>query len=60
MYVVAPIFGLSWKYLQGNLGYPSLDNSYSKADLSLTYRPTHETIIDHAEQIINSGSLIKN
>ena len=58
MYVVAPIFGLSWKYLQGNLGYPvRFDNSYSKADLSLTYRPTHETIIDHAEQIINSGML---
>jgi nucleoside-diphosphate-sugar epimerase len=58
MYLVAPFFGLSWRFLQGNLGYPvRVDNSYSIADLSLAYRPVQETIVDHAEQIINSGML---
>lgn len=58
MYVAGPLFGLSWKYLQNNLGYEvRFDNSYSKADLSLTYRPVQETLVDHAEQIINSGLL---
>ena len=56
MYVVA-ILAYPGSTCRVTLATRSFDNSYSKADLSLTYRPTHETIIDHAEQIINSGML---
>ena len=56
LYIVAPFLKLKWSFLKNNLGIRSkLDNSYSKKDLGMSYKPIEETIIDHAQQIINDG-----
>jgi nucleoside-diphosphate-sugar epimerase len=58
VYLVGPFFGLSWGYTKNNIGQPmNLNNEYSKTDLSLTYRPLNETIIDHVNQMEDSGLL---
>ncbi|TGK53068.1 SDR family oxidoreductase [Leptospira bouyouniensis] len=58
VYLIGPFFGLSWGYTKKNIGQPlNLNNDYSKKDLSLTYRPLKETIIDHVNQMESSGLL---
>lgn len=52
LYLVGPFMGFSWKYLKLNLGIPfNFDNSYSKTDLGIEYRPLTETFVDHVEQL---------
>ncbi len=56
LYIVAPFLKMKWSFLKNNLGIRSkLDNSYSKKDLGMSYKPIKETIIDHVQQIINDG-----
>lgn len=56
LYLVGPFMGFSWKYLKRNLGIPFyFDNSYSKSNLGITYRPLEDTITDHAAQLIQDG-----
>ena len=57
--LIGPMFGLSRKYVRRNIGiYVNFDNSYSKMDLGLSYRPVEETITDHFNQLIQD-KLIK-
>ena len=59
LYIAAPFLKIKWSFLKNNLGIrPQLDNSYSKKDLNIKYRPIKESIIEHAEQLIRTG-LIK-
>ena len=59
LYMAAPFLKIKWSFLKNNLGFrPLLDNSYSKKDLGIKYRPIKETIIEHTEQLIKTG-LIK-
>ena len=56
MYILGPLAGFSWKYIKNNVGYKiNFDNSYSKKDLGITFRPVEETIIDHTSQILNKS-----
>lgn len=56
LYGVGPFIGFSWKYINNNVGYPlNFDNSYSKQDLNLKYRPMLETLRDQAEQLERDG-----
>jgi nucleoside-diphosphate-sugar epimerase len=58
--LVGPMFGLSRKYIKRNVGIPvNFDNSYSKQDLGLTYRPVQETITDHFTQLIEDQLINK-
>lgn len=58
LYIVGPLFGLSWKYLSRNAGIAyKLDNSYSKKDLGLEYRPLKETLLDSIEQLEKNGQI---
>lgn len=58
LYIAAPFLGMKWSFLRSNLGIrPQLDNSYSKEDLGMSYRPIAETVLDHVRQIINDGLL---
>jgi hypothetical protein len=53
MYLVAPFEGLTWKFLGGNLGYPlPFDNTRSREQLGIDYRPLEDTLAEHAEQLI--------
>lgn len=56
LYLVGPFMGFSWKYLKLNLGIPfKFDNSYSKTDLGIEYRPLAQTFTDHVEQLDRDG-----
>lgn len=54
VWLTAPMIGLTREMVKKNVGYPiKFDNSYSKKDLGLEYRPIEETLIEHFQQIID-------
>lgn len=58
LYLIGPLFGLSWKYLARNAGYGfELDNSYSRKDLGLEYRPVSETLIESVKALEKNGQI---
>ena len=58
LYLIGPLFGLSWKYVARNAGIAyRMDNSYSKKDLGLEYRPIKETLIESIEQLEKNGQI---
>ena len=55
-WLIAPLLGMSRKYIAKNVGYPvKMDNSYTKKDLEMDFRPLKETILVHFEQLISDG-----
>ena len=53
---IAPIVGFTRKYTELNVGYPlAFDNSRSRSELGLTYRPVEQTITEHFQQMIDDG-----
>jgi nucleoside-diphosphate-sugar epimerase len=58
VWLVAPLVGLTRKFVKNNLGYPlAFDNSYSQKDLGIEYRSMRETLADHANQLEKDGLL---
>ena len=58
LYAVGPFMGFGWKFNRRNLGIPvAFDNTYSKTDLGIDYRPMRQTLLDHLEQIERDGLL---
>lgn len=56
VYIVGPMFGLNWGFLRKNLGVRyKLDNTRSKEDLGIVYRPIPDTLCDHVEQMKSAG-----
>lgn len=52
VYLFAPFVGLTYSWVKKNVGWPLLfDNSKSKEQLKISYRPISNTLIDFAEQI---------
>lgn len=55
LYAVGPLQGFSWKFIQRNIDMPlTFNNSKSIKELGIKYIETDKSIIDHAEQIIQS------
>jgi nucleoside-diphosphate-sugar epimerase len=53
LYIFGPMQGFNWKYIRKNIGIPiKFDNSYSKENLRIKFTPVKETLIDHANQLI--------
>lgn len=53
---VAPVVGLTRKFVDLNVGYPlAFDNSRSRDELGLTYRRPEQTITEHFQQMIDDG-----
>ncbi len=53
VYLIGPLFGLSWTYTNTNVGQPmNLDKKKKKKDLGLVYRPLEETFVDHVQQLL--------
>ena len=51
-YLVGSFTGMSWRFLYYNLGYAfQIDNTYSKKDLGMEYRPLLETLVDHVKNL---------
>ncbi|OUS27624.1 diaminohydroxyphosphoribosylaminopyrimidine deaminase [Gammaproteobacteria bacterium 45_16_T64] len=56
VWLVGPFMGITRDFVKNNVGYAiEFDNSKAKQSLGLTFRPLAETILDHAEQIIEDG-----
>lgn len=54
--VIAPLAGLTRKFVDLNVGYPlAFDNSRSRDELGLTYHPVEETITEHFQQMLDDG-----
>ncbi len=50
--------GISRKFVSTNVGWPlKLDNSRSKRELGLKYRPIETTLAEHFQQLIDDGLL---
>jgi len=59
LYIFGPFQGFSWKYIRKNIGIPlKFDNTYSRENLKIEYRPVEETLKDHAKQLMED-KLIK-
>jgi len=53
-WLIAPRLGYTRKYLSRNVGYQiKFDNSYSKADLGMSYIPIEQTVKEHVQQILD-------
>ncbi len=60
LWLIAPRLGYTRKYVSRNVGHQiKFDNSYSKADLGMSYIPIEETVKDHFQQILDDGLLDK-
>jgi len=58
LYLFGPFQGFGWGYINRNVGYPiRFDNSYSKKDLDMEYRPVRETLYDQVEEFEEKGMI---
>ncbi len=56
VYLAGPFQGFTWKFLRRNLGIDyKFDNSRSKTDLGIEYRPIPVTMADHVIQLEQDG-----
>lgn len=59
-WLIAPLYGRTRKYVSKNVGIDvKYDNAKSKNDLSMSYLPFEQTIIEHFQQILDDGLLTK-
>ena len=50
---VAPAFGVSRRYVEGNVDHPfAADNGKSRERLGVTYRPLQESLVDMVTQVL--------
>lgn len=60
LWLVGPFQGLERKFVSRNVGHKLyFDNSYTKRDLDMDFRPAKETVIEHFQQMIDDG-VIRN
>lgn len=54
--MLAPFLKIPRSFIRDNIGYKvAFDNSRSIHELSINYRPIHETVLDQAAQLIQDG-----
>jgi dihydroflavonol-4-reductase len=59
-WLIAPMYGYTRKYVSRNVGYRiKFENSYSKADMGMSYIPIEQTVKEHFQQILDDGLLDK-
>jgi nucleoside-diphosphate-sugar epimerase len=59
-WLIAPMRGFTRKDVSRNVGHQiKFDNSYSKADLGMSYIPIEQTVKEHFQQILDDGLLDK-
>jgi fido (protein-threonine AMPylation protein) len=53
---VAPAFGVSRRYVEGNVDHPFVvDNGKSQRELGVTYRPLKKSLVDMVTQMLESA-----
>lgn len=54
--LAAPVVGLTRQYVDRNVGWPlCLDNSRTRAELGIEFRPAEESVVEHFQQMIDDG-----
>ncbi|EDY86948.1 dihydrokaempferol 4-reductase [gamma proteobacterium HTCC5015] len=54
--LMGPSQGVTREFVKKNVGYPlEFDNSYTRKDLDMVFRPIEETISDHLQQMLDDG-----
>lgn len=54
--IAAPVGGLTRRYVDRNVGFPlCFDNSRTRAELGIEFRPAEESIVEHFQQMIDDG-----
>ncbi|MBS9533377.1 NAD-dependent epimerase/dehydratase family protein [Mycobacterium sp. M1] len=54
--LAAPVGGLTRKFVELNVGYPlCFDNSRTRAELGIDFRPVAESVVEHFQQMIDDG-----
>ncbi len=60
IWLIAPAARLTRKFVSQNVGYKiGFDNSKSKKELGLQYRPLQQTLADHFQQVLDDGLLYR-
>lgn len=60
LYILGPLMGVNWRFIKRNMGIPiKFDNSYIKSDLDMEFLPFDKTMLDHANQLVESGIVEK-
>jgi nucleoside-diphosphate-sugar epimerase len=55
-WLIAPFVGLRRSFVARNVGYPlKFDNTRSREELGVVYRPLQETLLDQLAQLIRDG-----
>jgi len=56
IWLIAPIFGITRDFVKKNVGYPiEFDNSRAKSELRIEFSALEQTVVDHAQQIVDDG-----
>jgi hypothetical protein len=56
IWLVAPIAGITRKYVTNNVGYPlRFDTSKARTQLGMEFRPPETTVVEHFQQLIDDG-----
>jgi len=56
LYLVGPMIGFSWKFVSNNIGISvEYDNTKSKKELGIVYRPVEDTLTEHFQQLVDDG-----
>lgn len=60
IWLAGPFQGVPRKFVKRNVGYPlAFDNSYTKRDLDMTFRPARQAVIEHFQQMLDDGVVRK-
>ncbi|MDX1496690.1 MAG: NAD-dependent epimerase/dehydratase family protein [Salinisphaeraceae bacterium] len=56
VWLVAPMSGITRPFVSKNVGYPlRFDNSYTRKDLGIEFRPAEESLVEFFQQLIDDG-----
>ncbi|OBI05692.1 diaminohydroxyphosphoribosylaminopyrimidine deaminase [Mycolicibacter heraklionensis] len=54
--LVAPVAGLTRPFVERNVGWPlCLDNSRTRTELAIEFRPVADSVVEHFQQMIDDG-----
>ena len=60
VWLIGPFVGLERAFISANVGYPwKCDNTRSRIQLGIDYRPLEDTLCDHFQQMLDDGFVKK-
>jgi len=60
VWLVGPFVGLARDFVSANVGFPwKCDNTRSREQLGINYRPIEDTLCEHFQQMLDDGFVKK-